>query len=67
MASAAAVNGENNIKKINSYKTCENVLFRPFECVATKDNAEVDPGFLERWFICITVWGFALLILSDFS
>ena len=26
-----------------------------------------DPGFLERGFICIKVWGFALLILSNFS
>ena len=30
-------------------------------------NAGVDPGFLERGFICIKVWGFALLILSHFS
>ena len=27
----------------------------------------VDPGFLESGFICIKVWGFALLILSHFS
>ena len=26
-----------------------------------------DPGFLEREFICIKVWGFALLILYHFS
>ena len=26
-----------------------------------------DPGFLERVFVCINVWGFALLILSHFS
>ena len=26
-----------------------------------------DPGFLEKGFICIKVWGFALLILSLFS
>ena len=26
----------------------------------------VDPGFLERGFICIKVWGLALLILSHF-
>ena len=26
-----------------------------------------DPGFLEKGFICIKVWGFALLILSIFS
>ena len=26
-----------------------------------------DPGFLERVFICINVWGFALLILSQFA
>ena len=25
-----------------------------------------DPGFLERGFICIKVWGLALLILSHF-
>ena len=29
--------------------------------------AGADPGFLERGFICIKVWGFALLILSHFS
>ena len=29
--------------------------------------AGVDPGFLERGFIYIKVWGFALLILSHFS
>ena len=28
--------------------------------------AGVDPGFVERGFICIKVWGFALLILSLF-
>ena len=26
-----------------------------------------DPGFLERGFICIKVWGLALLIFSHFS
>ena len=26
-----------------------------------------DPGFLERGFVCIKVWGVALLILSHFS
>ena len=26
-----------------------------------------DPGFLERGFICLKVWGFALLFLSNFS
>ena len=26
-----------------------------------------DPGFLERGFMCIKGWGFALLILSHFS
>ena len=26
-----------------------------------------EPGFLERGFICIKVWGFALLNLSHFS
>ena len=26
-----------------------------------------DPGFLERGFMCIKGWGFALLILSRFS
>ena len=30
-------------------------------------TSEVDPGFLERGFICIKVWGFALLILSHFA
>ena len=30
-------------------------------------SSGVDPGFLERVFICIHVWGFALLILSHFS
>ena len=32
-----------------------------------KLSAGVDPGFLERGFIYIKVWGFALLILSPFS
>ena len=26
-----------------------------------------DPGFLERGFVCVKVWGFALLISSHFS
>ena len=26
-----------------------------------------DPGFLERGFLCIKVWGFALLILSHLA
>ena len=30
-------------------------------------KAGADPGFLEREFVCIKVWGFALLILSHFS
>ena len=29
-------------------------------------NTGADPGFLERGFICIKVWGFPLLILSNF-
>ena len=29
--------------------------------------SKADPGFLERGFIYIKVWGFALLILSHFS
>ena len=30
-------------------------------------SSGVDPGFLERGFICIKVWGLALLILTHFS
>ena len=30
-------------------------------------SAGADPGFLERWFICIKVWGDFMLILSHFS
>ena len=30
-------------------------------------GAGADPGFLERGFICIKVYGFAMLILSHFS
>ena len=30
-------------------------------------STTVDPGFIERGFIYIKVWGFALLILSHFS
>ena len=30
-------------------------------------SSKADPKFLERWFICIKGWGFALLILSHFS
>ena len=29
--------------------------------------AGADPRFLKKGFICIKVWGFALLILSRFS
>ena len=29
-------------------------------------HAGMDPGFIKRGFICIKVWGFALLILSYF-
>ena len=33
-----------------------------------KEGSYVDPGFLERGFACIKVWGeLALLILSHFS
>ena len=32
-----------------------------------KPYTSADPGFLEKAFICINVWGFALLILSYFS
>ena len=31
------------------------------------DTTGEDPGFLERGFICIEVWGFALLILSNIA
>ena len=30
-------------------------------------SAGADPGFLDRGFVCIKVWGLALLILSHFS
>ena len=30
-------------------------------------TAGEEPGFLERGFICLKVWGFVLLILSHFS
>ena len=33
----------------------------------TAGGAGADPGFLERGSICIKEWGFALLILSNFS
>ena len=29
--------------------------------------SRANPGFLERGFVCIKVWGFTLLILSHFS
>ena len=29
-------------------------------------SSGADPGFLKRGFICVKVWGFALLILSNF-
>ena len=32
----------------------------------TDQNTGAGPGFLERGFICKKVWGFALLILSNF-
>ena len=31
------------------------------------NNTGADPGFLERGFVCIMGWGFALLIVSIFS
>ena len=33
----------------------------------TYSLAGADPGFLEKEFMCIKVWGFTLLILSHFS
>ena len=53
--------------------TCANVHCRNIVCklytshMQISEGAVADPGFLERGFICIKVWGFALLILSHFS
>ena len=54
--------------------TCTHCLFKCFNdhaigTINTWDhynNAGVDLGFLQRGFIRINVWGFALLILSHF-
>ena len=35
--------------------------------ISVKLFSVVDPGFLEKGFICIKVWGFALLVFSHFS
>ena len=35
--------------------------------VSDRDISGVDPGFLERGFVLIKVWGLPLLILSHFS
>ena len=49
-----------------SYSLC--LLLRTFvNCLDPDQAPEADPGFLERVFICVMVWGFALLILSYFS
>ena len=39
------------------------------QCIRETPTLEpgADPGFLEREFICIKEWGFALLILYHFS
>ena len=37
------------------------------ELVLKEGRSGADPGFLKRGFICIKVWGFSLLILSNFS
>ena len=49
----------NVLKAINTAKSNEERL--------DINKTQVDPGFPERGFICIKVWGFALLILSHFS
>ena len=63
------------------YETCATSYFAPFQqfCIfklrhqlifyynATYTLTGADQGFLEMGFICIKVWGFALLILSHFS
>ena len=38
-----------------------------FNLMLDNSDTGADPGFLIRGFICITEWGFALLILSHFS
>ena len=40
-------------------------LSNPLLLAHTKSGA--DPGFLQREFVCLNVWGFALLISSHFS
>ena len=40
---------------------------RPLTTAMTMSSPGEDPGFLERGFICIKVWGFALPVLSNFS
>ena len=37
-----------------------------FDTLPAERRSGVDPGFLERGYIYIKVWGFALLILSHF-
>ena len=39
-------------------------LFEPSHAILVPG---ADPGFLERGFVSIKVWGFALMILSHFS
>ena len=49
------------MEKIITYRATTSTKFTD-----AKHAAEADPGFLERGFIYINVWGFALLILSYF-
>ena len=50
---------------MDSYLLC--LLLRTFvNCLDPDQAPGADPGFLERGFICVMVWGFALLILSYF-
>ena len=53
----------NNINVCLSLSLCIPSFVLPD--LLTSPGAE--PGFLERGFICINLWGFALLILSHFS
>ena len=63
--------GPNCLQRLSADKLPAKVISRrqvtgSMESLAIYGIAEADPGFLERGFICIKVWGVPLLILSHF-
>ena len=55
-----------NYLKCTKYKKSKYNCEMPQPQTTDQSTTGADPGFLERGFICINVWGFALLSLSHF-